>query len=871
MWFSKRRAARVGDELRFHRDRLIDAYVAAGMERREAERRAFLEFGNLAQIEESVRDVRGRWLDDTSRDLRYAIRTLRRDPGFTAVAVLSLALGIGANTAIFSLVNAVLLRPLPVDEPNRLVQIARTSNGRPGQVSYPLFEYFRDNVRSIAGAFAERISEQAIVIDGEDEFVTAELVSGAYYNVLGLVPAAGRLLGAADDSASAAAPAAVISEGYWQRRFGRSPSAVGKTFIVGGRVFTIVGVTPASYQGVRTGYAPDVTLPILLIMSEEERREVSSHTLRMLARLKPGATVEQANAEVQVLWSAFLRSQAAGASEKERAGILRQRAAALPAPDGFNQFRDNLGPPLLILMAIVALILMLVCINLSGLLLSRAAARQREISIRLAIGAGRGRLVRQFLTESLLLAAAGALLAITTAGWLSARLFALFAEGRDVVLSVAPDWRVFAFTAAVALVACLIAGLAPARHALLIALNPALKEVRAQRHGRFGRGLVVAQLAMSMVLIVAATLFVGTLVKLYGVDPGFNSNGLLVVQVSSNQPYPPARALAVQSALLEGLKTLPDVRSASAAQVLPISGNDLNRTVQVEGYAFRPGESEHVGFNVIAPDYFATLGTPLISGREFTGRDTPTSPKVVIVNETFARHFFGSESALGRHVSSLSVTYEIVGVVRDAKYESLRDAIKRTMYVACLQRDGDQPSSYRYLARISGGEPSRLVPSVEQVTRQVDPGLRVRTAMTYATLVNRSIAAERLLATLGGFFGLLALIVAGLGIFGVLAFQVARRTNEIGVRMALGASRWAMTRLVLHEVVWMVVAGASIGAGAAILVTGVVRNLLFGLTPTDPSVFAVAASVLAAAALLSGWLPARRASRVDPLVALRHE
>jgi predicted permease len=871
MWWSKRRDPRLGDEIRFHRDRLIEDHMAAGMDRTEAERRAFLEFGNVAQIEEACRDVRGRWREDLAKDLCYAYRTLRRSPGFSAVAVLSFALGIGANAAIFTVINAVMLRTLPVKEPDRLVQIARLLDGRPGLVSYPLFEHFRDNVKSISSSFAQGTSDQAIVIDGEDEFVTADLVSGGYFIVLGIEPAAGRLLGAGDDALSPSSPAAVISDRYWQRRFGRSPSAIGKSFSIGDRSFTIVGVTPPSYQGARPGRASDLMLPLLTLMSDVQRREVGFNWLNLLARLKPGQTVEHANAEVQVLYSSLLESQAARAPAKERSDILRQRAVALSASDGFNPIRDSIAQPLLILMGIVGLILMLACVNLSGLLLARAAARQREISIRLAIGASRGRLVRQLLTESLVLAALGGGVGLAMAVWSSARLFTLFVGGRDVVLSVGPDWRVLAFTCAVSLLACCVAGLVPALQAVRANPNPALKEVRAHGHRRLGKALVVAQLAISMVLLVGATLFVGTLVKLYAVDRGFDSDGVLVVSVRTSRPYLAPRAKAVQRALLERLTTLPGVRSASAAAILPVGGSLWDRTVQVEGYAFRPDESEQVGFNVIAPDYFATLGTPLLSGREFDERDTDTSPKVAIVNESFARYFFGEGSALGRRVTNVNVTYEIVGVVRDAKYQDLRAAIINTMYIPWTQREGEQPSRYSYLARVVAGDPMRLVPGLDRVIREADPALRVRTARTYATIVDQSIVTERTMATLGGFFGVLALLVAALGMFGVLAFQVARRTNELGVRMALGASRRTMMGLVIREVVVMVVAGVSIGAGGALGLTGLARKMLFGLTPTDPSVFAVAASVLAVAAVLAGWLPARRASRVDPLVALRHE
>ena len=860
------RDPRIADEVRFHRDRLIADYVASGMDPKEAGRRAFLEFGNPAQIEEAVRDVRGRWLDDLSMDLRYTLRSLRRSPAFSIVAILSLALGIGANAAIFSLINAVMLRTLPVREPHRLVQITRLLDGRPGFVSYPLFEYFRDHVDSISAAFAQGATDQSLVIDGEEELVPTDLVSGAYFTVLGLEPAAGRLLGPGDDVVAPAAPAAVITDRFWQRRFARSPSAIGTPVTIRDRIFTIVGVTRPEFQGARTGRVPDLIVPLAMMNT----RGAGFNWLNLMARLKPGATVERANAETQVLFRAYLETVAAQAPEKERAGILRQRAAALPASDGFNPVRSTIGEPLLILMGIVGLILMLACVNLSGLLLARAAARQREISIRLAIGAGRARVVRQLLTESLVLASIGGAVGLAVAGWFGSRLFALFVNGRDIMLSVGPDWRVLVFTGAVALAVCCLTGLAPAVQAVRVDVNPALKEVRARR-GRLGRALVVGQLAISMILLVGGTLFVGTLVKLYAVDRGFDSDGLLVVNIRTSQPYPAARVKVVQAALLERLRALPGVRLASASQMLPAAGSLWDRRVQVDGYRFRPDESETVGFNAIAPGYFGTLRTPLLYGREFDARDTETSSKVAIVNESFARYFFGDESALGRRVTSVNVTYEIVGVVRDAKYQHLREPTMSTMYVAWTQQGGDQPSSYSYLLRPDAGDPMRLAAGLDRIVRDADPALRVRQARTYAAIVDQSIGTERIMATLGGFFGLLALVVAGLGMFGVLAFQVTRRTNELGVRMALGATRLALMGLVLRDVIVMIAAGASIGAGAAWLLTDLARSLLFGLTPTDPGVFIVAASVLAAASLAAGWLPARRASRVDPLVALRHE
>jgi predicted permease len=873
MWFRRKPAeASLDQELRYHLERLVRDSIAAGIAPEEARRRARLEFGGVEQIKEECRDVRGRWLEDFRTDVRYAARTLRRSPGFLAASVLSLALGIGANTAIFSLINAVMLRTLPVTEPGRLVQITRlTPKGKPGVISYVLFQYFRDNLKSVSDSAAELSSKPAILMDGAEEIVDAELVSGTHYSVAGIGPAAGRLLEPADDTLAPISRAAVIGYRYWQRRFGLDPAAIGKTFTLQDKVFTIVGVTPRGYQGTRPGRDPDITVPLAMMLSDNVRREAGFNSLSMLGRLRAGATIEQANAELQVLWPSFLKRMAAEASEKGRAQILSQRAAVLSADGGFSPLRNDYAEALLVLMGIVALVLLLACANLSGLLLARAAARQREISIRLAIGAGNGRLIRQFLAESFVLSILGASAGLLLARWFSAALVTTMANGGKLILSTSPDWRVLAFTGGLSALACLISGLAPALHALRANLNPGLKEARTGGRQAFGKALVVVQLSISMVLLVGATLFVGSLVKLYGVDRGVRTEGVLTFGVRSRERYPQARGWAVQGSLVDRLRILPGVISASATHGLPLDGGLWTRHVQVEGYQYRPDESEDVGFNVIAPQYFATIGTPLLSGREFDDRDTSDGRKVAIVNESFARYYFGAQSPLGRRSTSLNIAYEIVGVVRDAKYQSLKQEVIKTMYIPWTQREGEQPSNYTFAARVAGGDPMRLASGLEKVVREVDPGLRLGTAETYTAIVDHSIVTERIMATLGGFFGLLGLLVACLGIFGAMAFQVSRRLNEIGLRMALGASRGGIVAMVLGDVAVMLGAGSAVGGVGAFALTGLARKMLFGVTATDPGVFATAAIVLGVAAIAAGWLPARRASRVDPMVALRHE
>jgi predicted permease len=727
-------------------------------------------------------------------------------------------------------------------------------------------------MQSVTGTFAEALGDRVITIEGRDEFVSAEFVSGAYYPALGVTPVAGRLLDPSDDVQAPPVLAAAINERFWERRFGRRRSAIGTTVTIDGRVFTIVGVAPKSFLSVSAGYAPDITFPVVPTMREEVRVEITNNWLNVLGRLRPGATVEQANAEAQTLWRLLLASQAASVPDaKERSAILQQRVAVTASPTGVNEFSVNFARPLTILMVTVALVLALSSVNLSGLLVARAAARRREISIRLAIGAGRSRIVRQLLAESLVLAALGSALGFVLATWLGARLMALFVNGRDLVLPVTPDWRVFAFTAIIGVVASLVTGLAPALYAVRFDVSPALKETRIQGRHWLGRSLVVAQLAISMVLVVGAALFLRTLANLYSVERGFDDRGVLVVQARSSHPYESARGIAVREAILERLRRLPGVERVSAAQVLPVSGGLWNRTVQIEGYTVGPDEAASVGFNVIAPAYFATLGTPLVHGREFDERDTATASKAAIVNERFARHFFGDASALGRGVTSAGVTYEIVGVVRDARYQTLRDPIINTVYIPWLQREGDQPTRYQYLARTSLHDPLSLAPVAERVLRDVDPSLHVRATLAYSTLIERSIATERIMAMLAGLFGVIALLLAAIGLFGLLAFQVSRRTNEFGIRKALGATDRVLIGVVLRDVASLAAVGIAIGVAGSLALAGLVRSMLFGLTPTDPSVFTTAATTLAVTVLIAGWLPARRAARVDPLAALRQD
>jgi predicted permease len=883
MFFRKKLERRLESEIEYHLDRVTQSYLAQGLDPQEARRRALIEFGGATQIREDLRDVhRSRWLADLRQDLAYAARTLRHKPGFLASAVLTLALGIGANTAIFSLIDALMLRPLPVVRaPGELVQLVRVNDHcEDCLVSYPLFEYFRDRLSSVSGTFAVMDIAHEITVDGVDENVNGDEVSGAFYSTLGLAPAAGRLLGPEDDATPT--PVAVISYDYWRRRFGLNPAAIGKALTYANATLTIVGVEPEGFVGIEPWRTREFTTP--LSMSDQLggsdgswKRHWNDNYFEMMARRKPGVSIERTNAEIASLFGAWRTDKARelpGPFYRER--FMKERAAALPGLAGLNGLRVDFLKPLTILMGIVALVLLLACANLSGLLLARAAARQREISIRRALGAGSGRLTRQFLAESLLLAVCGAAAGFAMAQWFGRALLTMISNGDSLPLNLSPDWRIFTFTAAVSLVTCVLAGLAPGVSAGRVSVNPALKEVRAGGGNRgLGRMLVVAQLAISMTLLVGASLFIRTLVKLYSVDTGVRTGGILVFNVTAKHHFPPARTVAIETAIVDRLRSLPGVTFATAANMLPLTGSLQTQRVQPERYSFRPGEDDRAAFNSIAPQYFAVTGTPLLLGRDFDEHDANEARPAAIVNQAFARAFFGGQPPLGRHVTANNVSYEIVGVVKDAKYESLRKGVPPTMYVP-WQQQGDvtlanrsQPMGFNYLARVASGDPKRLLPLVARAIPEIEPVMHMWYPQTLQFYVDRTTLNERMMATLGGFFGLLALIVACLGIFGILAFQVSRRMNEIGVRVALGATRANIVKLVLREAAVLLLPGCALGAVAAAWLARSAGSFLFGVAPTDPAAFALATGALAAATLAAGFLPALRAARVEPMTALR--
>jgi predicted permease len=860
--------------------------IAHGRDPEEA-RRAF---GAPLRQREASRDIKRLvWLDDFLTDLRYAIRTLWRQPGFLAAAVLSLGLGLGANTAIFSLIDAVMLRAMPVAEPQRLVQITRSYAGGQtgGSFSFPLFEYLRDGSQAFSGLFAQNNGTADVDIDfhGATDRVNAALVSGSYYAVLGLTPVAGRLL-SVDDDKPGALGAAVMSDRYWERHFARDPSAVGATFDLNGAAVTIVGVTPPEFFGTLPGSDPDLTFPLSMFTvgrggDDSWRHSDGFNFLAVMARLKPGATADYAAAQIRTSFANRVQAQASQThNPKDQKRILAQGLGLISAQSGFNRLRVQFSEPLLILMAIAGLVLLLACANLSSLLLARAAARRREILVRCAIGAGRGRLMRQFLTESLVLAVLGSAAGVALAVWSRAALITMMANGGTLILSMTPDWRVFAFACGITLATCLLVGLVPSLHAARSDVSLGLTDARGTRH-RLGRSLVIGQIAISLFLLIGATLFVGTLVKLYSIDPGFRREGILTFGLDTKEPPGSPHRQAVESELRQRISRLPGVAGTSTVGILFMSGGGWNGAVDVEGHKPATNEEPLVDFNSVAPGFFHTMATPLVAGRDFDEHDTQppagdtthrtAAGLVAIINESFAKAYFPGHSPLGRHltIAGEADQYEIVGVVKDAKYLNLEEAFPRTVYFALGQKR--QPGRPTLLIHTTASDPSWVVPQVETLLRNIDPAMHLLNVHTFAEQVDRTILNERIMATLGAFFGLLALVVACLGIFGVMAFQVAQRTREFGIRMALGATRRRVTGLVLRDVSVMLLIGSVVGAGMAAGLAHLVKGLLFGVTPTDPVVFLCAITLLAMASFCAGHIPARRAAHVDPIVALRHE
>ncbi len=826
------------------------------------------------------------------QELRFGARRLRESPGFTLITVLLLALGIGANAAIFSLLDQILLRPLPVRAPEELVLLhdpgpnsgMSTSNKEsPAPLSHPLFVDLRDRADAFAGLLAYYPADVNLSAAGETEKITAELVSGDYFGMLGLRPAAGRLLQPADDTTPAAHPVAVLGYDFWQRRFGGETSVVGRKLVLNTQPMVVVGVAPAGFRGLEVGRNPDLYVPLMMKAAMtptwdrlDDRR---ARWLTLVARLRPGWSVERSQTALNQTFSQVVREELAtyppDHSERFRKDFLAKQMELQPGARGASGLRERSAAPLWVLMAAAGTVLLITCANVANLLLARATGRQREMAVRLALGAGRARLMRQLVVESLLLAAAGGAAGCLLAIWGGQLLMRALPE--DQRLPLEPDLRLLAFSLAAALVTALLFGLVPTLETTRASLLPSLRDggnnaVGSRQGGRFRSALVAAQLALSLLLLFVTLLFTRTLTNLKELDPGFDPQQLLTFQVDpSLNGYGEEQKQALFEQARQRLAALPGVRAVSFLQQPLLADSVTSNTVEVEGYEDKEDEDMNPHFNTVGPSYFATLGIPLVAGRGFDGRDRKDAPQVAIVNQTFARYFYGEADPLGRRFSTGrdgDKPIEIVGVIADAKTSNLRDEIPRQVYQPVSQVEDLTAMTFYVRAE---GDPAALGRTVRQTMREVDPTLPVTELRTMRSQISRATLGERSLAVLAGLFGAVATLLAVLGLYGVMSYSVARRRREIGVRLALGAQRQRILRLVLGEALRLCAWGLAVGLPAGWAVGRVLRTQLFGVSPGEPWAFVAAVLVLTGATLAAAYAPADRAARVDPLSSLKAE
>ncbi|MGA2739353.1 MAG: ABC transporter permease [Bryobacteraceae bacterium] len=921
----------LSDEIRFHLDKLIGKKVANGMGPEEARYAALHELGAVERIKEECRDMRRiNYVEHFVQDVRYGLRQLRRSPGFAAVAVLSLALGIGANTAIFSLIDAVLLKALPVRDPQELALLQWSSHGwangiignvagdmdqdKAGRMTSPSFTYaLYEKIRTHGDVFSSMLAlagngnDLNLGYQGTPGRADGQLVSGTFFSTLGVGPIVGRVFTPEDDRLGAS-PAAVIGYAYWARRFGRDIRIVGRTITVNAVPFTIVGVCPPDFYGVQPGRAVDVWLPLHTQpfvepgWSRQGWNESGAPPANALfatsgdwwvvimGRLKHGVTFQHARPELEVLLQQAMAPDVKASTKPETIPHLDISAAS----KGLNDLRHQFSKPLFILMTVVGLVLLITCANLANVLLARASTRQREIAVRLAIGAGRRRLIRQLLTESMLLAAVGGLIGLLFAFWGTHVLMAFIAGGRDpVVLSVTPDPRVLGFTAAISLLTGILFGLSPAQRAVRADLTQSLKESgtrlpgASQARGRMrlglGKTLVIVQVGLSLLLLVGAGLFVRTLINLEQVNPGFDQHNLLLFGIDPTQDgHTGQRLVSFYRELTRRISALPGVLSASASSNTLVGGGGNAVMTHILGYTPKPAENEKgflAAIDTVGPGFLETMHLPLVLGRSITEGDTEAAPKVAVVNENFARNYLGNGNPIGRQFSPgdpKATPIEVVGVVRDAKFFDLREEIPPTIYLPYLQTLSGHDAVLGALGAMhfevrTASDPTAIASAVRRVAQSMDPNLALYDVRTQTDQIDQTLLKEHLFARLTGFFGILATALACIGVYGIMAFATTGRTREIGIRMALGASRGEILGMVLRETFMLLAIGITAGILVALVASRLISTLLYGLRPTDPLTVAGAALLMLAAAAVAAYVPARRATKVDPMVALRYE
>jgi predicted permease len=865
------------DELRTVVEMLVDEKVQAGLPEAEARRRATLELGRVDTLKADVRDVRtGAMVAAFFRDLRFGARLLARSPAFTVFAVASLALGIGATSAIFALFDAVVLRTLPVPEPDRLVV---ASFGGPGgrfnySMPYPQFEQIAARNTTLDGLFAiNPFGRVTVTAEGRAEIAQGTYVTGDYYRTLRLLPALGRLLGPDDDRAGRAV--AVLSHAYWQRRFGGRTDAAGLSVSLNGVPFTVVGVEPDGFAGTEVGRAYDISVPMRSLERLSDARplwtEAFATWIYIMGRMKPGVSIREAEAEMKAIF-AQVSLDAARSPNQERLARANQLRLESAATGNHSDLRFTYERWLRMLLGVLGALLFLACLNVATLMLSRADARQREITTRLALGAARWQIVRQLLTESLVLAGMAGALGLTLAAWGSRTLLGIAVPASDrLPIDSGLDYRVVAFTASIALLTCVLFGLIPAIRATSPRPLLASRQVGGgARRQWLDRVLVASQIAISLVLLVASGLFLRTLDNIWGLDTGYDRHDVLMFSVDARLAG--KRGADVPNTyrrLLEELRAVPGASSVTASVVRPVSDSYyLVDSVRQVGDTELPDDRRiRVAFNIVAPGFFGTLGIPLLAGRDFDHRDSLEAPKVVIISERMARHFAGHP--IGQRIGSGANAREVIGVAGDIRHANVKDAAREVLYFPMFQVPslGFWPT---FEIRHTGAA-ADVLPPIRQAVSRTDPGLTMFRIATLEAQTRDSLARERVLATLTSYVGGFAVLLACIGLYGVMSYGVTQRTAEIGVRMAMGARPAAVRWLVIREAAATVLAGAVVGLLGAVATVRLVEAQLFGVTPYDPVALGAATLVLLGAAFAAAFLPARRASRVDPMVALRCE
>ncbi len=831
------------------------------------------------------------------QDLRYAVRQLRKSPGFAAVAIITLALGIGANTAIFSLLDQALLRSLPVKDVDRLV-ILKYDGSNTGNLesrsdgkfyfSYPMYRDLRDRSSVFSGVIATDFTEVGVQWHKQPDLVGAELVTGNYFDVLGVSPAAGRLFLQSDDVAPDANPVVVLSFSYWRRRFGLDPRILNDSIQINGHPFTVVGVAPPEFHSVVMGDRPDVFVPMMMkaevMPGKHDLESRRSSWLNIVAKLKPGITRQQAEAGINPLWSSIrseeLKEIKGGSQNFRERFVAKSHLLLLDGARGFSPLRSDIQTPLLIIMGMVVLVALMACANVGSLLLVRGAARIREMSVRYALGAKRRRVIQQLMVEGLLLGLAGGLFGMLLAPRVTALLIKMIwsSSPGDLPFTATPDLRILLFNCGLALVASILFSLAPAMQFWRPDLAPSLKQQGMTARSsplRFRRISVAVQIGLSLILLIGSGLFVHTLHNLKNTNAGFATDHLLTFGIDPNLAgYEPARTFALYQRVFDTLRALPGVRAVGATNDPELAGDNESGNITVAGYPQKQDEDMNVEQSNVSTDYFTALQMPLLAGRPFTEQDSLASQKVTVVNEMFARHFFGDPAqAIGHSIGNgggtgVKTDIEIVGVVKDAKHSSLREPVTRTIFVPYLQ--APEPHAMTFYVR-TWQDPESAGGAIRRAMQTLDSSLVLDNFRTMGAQIDNSLVAERVIALLATAFGILAALMAAVGLYGVLAYSTAQRTSEIGIRMALGATRISVVRMVVFEVVWLAGISIAVTMPLSLLLMTTVRSQLYGISSSDPLTLCLMTLLVIVVALGSAMLPARRAAKVEPMRALRYE